>query len=247
MLALVDAVSVSTSALARLLAEEVRGLRPPTVIGDAVETAITCDSGTRWSRWRSGRRLRWLQHEIAHDRTQDRVPLIWFGNHGSPYAEGGMLDLLRIQGVLEAASRRHPVSLTVISNSRRKFLQAVAPWRIPTRYVEWHPSTFLSALALHAIAVIPSADNPFTRCKTNNRLALALAMGLAVVADPVPSYEPFARVTRIGDWENGLEDYLSSPEARARDVAAGKELVFRDWSIERIADQWQQFYDRLRG
>jgi hypothetical protein len=246
MLALADAVTVSTDALARTLSDQVQGLRPPTIIGDAVETDIRCDSGGWWSRWRSKRRLIGLRREIERDRAEDRVPLVWFGSHGSPYAEGGMLDLVRIQDVLEKVAQRHPLSLTVISNSRRTFLSTLGSWRIPAHYMDWHPSTFLRALTLHEIAVIPSTDNPFTRCKTNNRLALALAMGLAVVADPVPSYEPFSGVARIGDWEQALDVYVSNPAVRARDVNAGRELVFRDWSIERIADRWQQFFDDLR-
>jgi hypothetical protein len=246
MLALADAVTVSTEVLARTLTEQVPGLHSPTIIGDAVETDIRCDSGGWWSRWRSTRRLIGLQREIQRSRAENRVPLVWFGSHGSPYAEGGMLDLVRIQDVVEKVAERHPLSLTVISNSRRTFLRTFGSWRIPAHYVDWDPSTFLRALTLHEIAVIPSADNPFTRCKTNNRLALALAMGLAVVADPIPSYEPFTGVARIGNWQQGLDEYLGSQAARVRDADAGRALVLRDWSIERIADQWEQFFDHLR-
>jgi hypothetical protein len=100
---------------------------------------------------------------------------------------------------------------------------------------------------MHTIAVIPASENPFTRCKTNNRLVTALAAGLAVVASGIPSYRPFEACCVLENWSGGLRRYVLEPEQRERDVAAGQRLVRRDWTLARIADHWQRYFDGLRA
>jgi hypothetical protein len=171
--------------------------------------------------------------------------LVWFGIHGGPHHEHGMGDLLRVRPVIEQLHRRSGVQLTVISNSKTKFDRLIAPWAVPTHYLEWSPVTFLPALRAHQIALIPVTRNPFTWCKSNNRLATAIAAGLGVVADGIPSYQEFASVCRLDDWEQGLSDYVTDPAARTRDVGAGQALVSRLCSPERIADAWQGFFSAV--
>jgi hypothetical protein len=247
MLTLADTVVAASETLAAVIRTEVPQVESVTVIGDAVETEIVHGRGPAWSRWLHGRALGAFERELDRDAAKGRTALVWFGNHGSPYADGGMIDLLAIRELLEELDVRYPLSLTVISNARWKYRDAIRPWRIPTRYLAWHPTTFLKALARHAVAVLPSRDNPFTRCKTNNRPALALAMGVAVVADPVPSYQPLERFCRFGDWRRGLEEYLAGPRVRSRDVEMGRAFVRQEWSIGTIASRWQTLFERLRG
>ena len=133
----------------------------------------------------------------------------------------------------------------MISNSRQKFDRLIAPWSVPTHYLEWSPLTFPPALRAHQIALIPVTQNPFTWCKSNNRLATALAAGLGVVADTIPSYQEFAQFCRLDDWEKGLCDYVGDPAVRSRDVQAGQALVSRFCSPERIADAWQGFFTTI--
>lgn len=239
-----DRLLASTDEMAGVMRANLPDARPITVIGDAVEMEIPYYVSPTWERWwhrwKLSRLLRWL--EINR---RGRVRLVWFGNHGSPYAEGGMLDLLSIRRLLEDLNRRHPLSLTVISNSRQKYQQAIAPWSIPTHYLPWHPHTFFTALRAHSIAVIPITLNPFTRCKGNNRLALSLCMGLAVVADAIPSYEPFADACFLGQWEEGLERYLSDSDLRQKHIQISRDRVSKEYSITRIADQWRGFFDTL--
>ncbi len=171
--------------------------------------------------------------------------MVWFGIHGGPYHEHGMGDLLRIRPFVEQLHLRHKVQLTVVSNSKEKFSRLIAPWSVPTYYLEWSPLTFLPALRAHQIAVIPVTQNQFTRCKSNNRVATALAAGLGVVADTIPSYEEFAQVCRLDSWEEGLWDYVRDPALRSRDVRAGQALLSRRYSSERIADAWQELFNAV--
>lgn len=235
----------STEALAEVMRAEAVAEKPLVVIGDPLETEVVGVPVTPWARlsqWTA-----WLKFRrwISAMRQAGRTPLIWFGHHGSPYADGGMLDLERIRGTIERLNPTFPLSLTVVSNSREKYEASIRPWSIPTHYLEWHASTFTRVLRSHDVAIIPVTINPFTWCKSNNRLALSLSSGLAVVADSIPSYEPFREACVLDDWERGLQAYLSSSSRRAVDVARGQSLVTRLCDVRAIAEQWRQVFDRV--
>lgn len=241
----------STEAVADVLRHEAGPDMPISVIGDGVETGdeLAGDAGWRrllsWRRKQAWLRLLRLRRQLHAERRRGITQLVWFGSHGSAYAEGGMLDLLKIRAPLERLSRRFPLSLTVISNNEPKYREHIAPWDIPTRYVMWDRVTFVPLLRAHDIAVIPITPNPFTLCKSNNRLAQALQEGLAVVADPIPSYLEFSEVSQLGDWEKGLVAYLESPSLRTAHVAKARHLISDRWVISRIADQWKSVFDHL--
>lgn len=216
------------------------------VIGDPIEKSIFYPGDSVLRSWLSLRRkaswLLYARHRfaIAADQRQGRTPLVWFGSHGNAFTEAGMLDLLRRREMLESLNRLQPVSLTVISNHRSKFAQHFGDWMFPTHYLEWDRLTFLAALRLHTISLIPAQLNDFTRCKSANRLILSLAHGLATVADPIPSYAEFSGVSRLGDGEHGLAEYLTDAGVRKRDIDAGRQLIEARYSLTAIAAQWGQ-------
>lgn len=245
MLALADYVVTSTETLA----EVVRTAKPDvcsiTVIGDAVEIEIKEEFTSMWRRWWHRRQLTYLLDAIKGEQEEGRTPLVWFGIHGGPNAPYGMLDLLKIRQCVEGLNSQFPLSLTVISNSWHKYFKVIRPWTIPTRYIPWSANTFLTALRAHAIAVIPISSNPFTQCKTNNRLVTALQAGVAVVGDSIPSYDEFRCVTRLDSWESGLREYLLNPDLRLQDVQRAKSIIDVRWTLPRIADQWQNFFEKV--
>lgn len=245
MMNLADYLVASTEAMADVMRSELSVPHKITVIGDAVETEVRGSATPFWKRMWQMRQLSKLIGQLQMEKQNGRTPLVWFGIHGGPHAEFGMLDLLKLRPLLEKINDNFPLSLTVISNSRKKFHRSIKAWRIPTRYLAWYPETFFPALKAHSIAVIPISTNPFTRCKTNNRLALSLYAGLAVVADSIPSYQAFAEVCWLDDWERGLEGYLSNPDLRRRHVEAGQKIITEEWTLSRIADRWRDFFDHL--
>jgi len=245
MMALADELVASTAAMSEVMRAELSAPRNITVIEDAVETEIRGVRTPFWDRWWKQQQLAKLQQRLAQGNLTGRTPLVWFGIHGGPNAGYGMLDLLKLRSLLEKLNRTHPVSLTVISNSKNKYDRAIKPWSLPTYYLKWHSDSLFSALRSHAIAVIPVSENPFTRCKSNNRLALSLNAGLAVVADAIPSYQDFTDVCFLGDWQSGLERYLSDIELRRRHVEQGQAIIAREWSIARLAEKWRDFFDTL--
>jgi len=241
-----DLVIASSDALERVVQAETQSAVQTVVIGDAAE-APDLDPPSRWRHPLAEHRLRRLRTRLARVPAAPGRRLVWFGNHGSDYAEGGMSDLCSIQAVLEAANRDSPLSLTVISNSRAKFADLTRSWRLATHYVDWHPATFSRALQCHDVALIPVRPNPFTLCKTNNRVATALLHGLGVAADSIPSYRALAEWVVLDNWHDGLHRLMSDADYRRACVARGGEMVRTQWSIERIGSQWLQALRRVAG
>lgn len=236
----VDRVVVSTSALADVVRAHAGPAVDIRVVGDAAEAPWTPDV---WSRWRhpwTELSLARLTDALAHADLPLGRRLVWFGNHGSGYADGGMSDLAKLRDALEAAQAKAPVSLTVISNHRQKFKRLTHGWSLPTRYLRWHPSTVSRALQLHGVVVIPIGRNPFTLCKTNNRVATAFRHGLAVAADSIPSYEVFRDCAVLDDWRQGFQRLLRDETHRLATVQRGQQRVLTDGSLEAVADQWLQ-------
>ncbi len=245
MISIADHLVASTEAMKEVICSELSEPRPITIIGDAVEDKIEGVFTLPWQRWYHQWKLAALLRQLNAYRDQGATPIVWFGHHGSPYSEGGMLDLLKIRTLLEQIHCQYPLSLTVISNSRLKYRKAILPWSIPTHYLEWHSDTFLFALRAHSISIIPISRNPFTICKSNNRLTLSLHHGLAVIADSIPSYKPFETVSVLDDWETGLKRYLSDPELRHSHVRIGQEVIAKKWSLSYIAKQWQSLFSEI--
>jgi len=245
MIEVADGVAASSQELAGEMMRQATVKKPITVIGDGVESEIDVSDFSPWQRAWHRLFSKHLLRQIESMKAKGTIPLVWFGNHGSPETEGGMLDLLKIRAVLESIGRRFPISLTVVSNARDKFRRQIQPWALPTTYVEWSPISFLPILRAHSIAVIPITANPFTRCKTSNRLALAIHCGLAMVADSIPSFRDFSESCFLDNWNDGLLAYLQNPGLRQRHLEAGRAVIEKSFTGEKIADQWELFFQNL--
>ena len=246
-----DHLVASTSAVADVLRAEGGKDKPISIIGDAVESGDELDEDPTWKRLLSWRRKfaqfkqTMLRQRLASQHRQGMTHLVWYGNHGTSYADGGMLDLLKVKELLERLNHQYPLSLTVISNNEQKFQKHIAHWDIPTRYVEWDKVTFLPLLRAHDIALIPVSRNPFTICKSNNRLTLALNEGLAVVADSIPSYQEFSSACHLDNWEYGLQSYLESETLRREHVSHGRNIIASKWMIAGVATEWERLFDLI--
>lgn len=234
---LADAVVVSTAALAEVVAGECTLASAPTIIPDALDDLSKVPVPLK-ERIRQALPSHRLMRQLRNARAQGRTCLLWFGNHGSPYADGGMLDLLGIRQELESLAAQRPLHLTVLSNNREKFETHFHGWSFPVVYGAWTAQHFAAIAGLHDIALIPVQDNPFTRVKSENRVVTAFAHGLAVVADPIPSYQPFAEALCFGNWAQSIERYAADADLRRRHVEAGRQHALQTCGIEPIAHQW---------
>lgn len=241
---LADRVVTSTPRLAEIVENEVGVV--PIIIGDPLESRprVSMRSYVDLAAQAPNIIREWAR--LAEYRRQGLKGLVWFGNHGSSYADaGGLQDLGRIKDALEDMVKKTPFFLTVISNNYAKYLRVVKGWQVPSLYFHWNPLTFRRLLSLNEICVIPIHSNPFTICKTSNRVAEALNSGLAVVADPIPSYQEFSEAIVLGDWRYGLATYLTSDIERASAVRRGRSLVESKCSLREIAGHWKNLFEEL--
>jgi hypothetical protein len=240
MISLADHVVTSTHKLSEVIREECNYKKTIHVIGDGIES----DNSFKKNNFKlvdnfNSRRL------IKKINTENKYPLIWFGNHGSPYADGAMMDLLNIQTTLETVNKKHPLSLTVISNSKEKYEKHIQPFNLTTYYIDWKKHTFIELLRAHKVVVIPVTKNPFTECKTNNRVVTAFINGLAVVADDIPSYLEFKNFSMLANWQKGLEEYITNEALRLSHVKQGSVYVKDHYSFPLIAKSWEKVFSQL--
>jgi hypothetical protein len=242
MLGLAHHVTVSTPVLRDQLAEEFPGTEGKmSVIPDPLDRLATSPVprpglASRVHLWRLRRFL---------SSRQPRLKLIWFGNHGVNHAEGGMRDLIRVRDPIEAAHRRFPITLTVVSNSYRKYRLVRAGWNIPTLYLPWNASSFGTVLRMHDVAILPITRNPFTEAKTINRAATALLADLGVVADAIPSYEELRTHIFLDDWAEGLRHYAENRASEGARIQAARNQLLERYSTPTIAAQWRDLLVRL--
>ena len=164
--------------------------------------------------------------------------LIWFGNAGSQEMGFGMGDLGAIVGDLETLARSTVFELMVLSNSKEAFERHVRPARFTARYESWTPEGAEAVLRTADVALLPVTLNPFTLCKTSNRVTTALQQGLAVVAGQIPSYGEFAPYLRFGGWTENVGRYLADGGLRADNVTRGQAYISRRFPPERLVQQW---------
>jgi hypothetical protein len=239
----VDGVVAASQALADAVREHVPDSAPIEVIGDLIEPRL--QPPRRWSeRARERWRLLRLRRRLWSAGAAPGRRLLWFGNQGSPNVEGGMSDLESVQPALQAHHRTRPLSLTVISNGRERFEALTRGWAFPCLYLPWSSASFDDALALHDIALIPVRANPFTRCKTANRVATASVHGLAVAADAIPAYAEFRDCIVLDDWGVGLQRLMDEPQRRAAAVARARELLEARYAPAVIGARWLALLQR---
>jgi glycosyltransferase involved in cell wall biosynthesis len=242
MLEAVQHLVVSTTTLADVVRAETCYGGPITIIGDPVDDLSLANVPLGARDVFGFARMEPLRRRVLRAKRRHQVRLVWFGAHGVSYADGGMLDLLQVRDLLVRLSSRYDLSLTVISNSWSKYLRHIRGFGVPTRYFEWNPRSFSELVAAHDVCIVPICSNPFTMCKSNNRVATALWHGVPVVANSIPSYEELRRFIVLDDWEQGLTQYLEQPATGAEHVRTGREYLCAHYSLNTIARQWADVF-----
>ena len=234
MLHIADKVVCSTVALAEIVKNDACLKVMPVVIGDPIEPLPLGNSKLIINDW---------FNKLFHiKKISDDLPyLLWYGSHGAPNAPSGMSDILSIKHVLNKIYKEYPFELVVASNNKKKYHEVIEPMLIPSRYVEWDYSQFKSLLQSARGVIIPITINPFTLCKTNNRLAMALSNEIPVVADSIPSYVEFGSYCYLDDWENGLKNILGNHKSAQNRAKLGGKYIMENWTLNKITDQWEKF------
>ncbi|MDT8388238.1 MAG: hypothetical protein RQ736_12040 [Thiogranum sp.] len=246
MFAIADCWVVSSQAMADVVRRKFDSTKPLWVIEDAVEEHLNGQlldvRGRLQARWQ----LRGLRGFLDSVANRKAVHLVWFGNHKASYGDSGLAHVRKLRPLLEKLHVRRPLTVSVISNSRDAFNEVFRDWKIPVYYIDWSAHTFLAALKLHDVAVIPIDVNEFTEVKTNNRIALSLNQGLGVVADSIPSYRVFSDCSFLDNWEQGLTAYMDHPQIIEEHVRCARHLIHEQFSIPVIAARWRSLFDSVQ-
>lgn len=240
-----DWVVVASQRLAEEVSTHCPQVRGLSVIEDAVDDITTPAAraqalGAKEQVHRLRQRLFFAWHRAAPGRR-----LVWFGNHGFRHADGGMLELQTLTDALNRHHARAPLSLTVISNSHRKFRVLRAAWRFPSLYLPWSNRLFAAVMPAHDVALVPVQINPVTVCKTNNRLVTAFSLGIAVAAGSIPSYEEFRGLAVLDDWDDGLGALMDDARQRALRVERAMALIGSRYTVRIISRKWAALGERL--
>lgn len=164
--------------------------------------------------------------------------LVWFGNAGSEEEGYGMMDLGAIADELRDLGRRMDFELVVLSNSLDAFERYIGHAGLKTRYAQWSPAVADKELRAADIALLPVTANPFTACKTANRVVTSLLYGLGTVAGCIPSYEEYSPYVRFGDWQKNIAAYLVDPSLRTAHVTAGQGYIADRFPADHLVHQW---------
>ena len=124
----------------------------------------------------------------------------------------------------------------------------------------WHADGVYDQMSGADIGIIPvdttqaqpgAAGVPDWKVKSENRLTLKMAVGLPVVATPIPSYEPVVDeacngflATTSAQWRRALEA-LRDPLLRRQVGAAARASVIERYSRQRQARAWLTLIDEL--
>jgi hypothetical protein len=166
---------------------------------------------------------------------------VWFGK-----SQGQLSGFAHIDAAvneLQAFSRMHPVTLTIISNARWRYWTAAARWKLPTHYMPWSLNTFDQSLACHQVAIVPVERNQYTIGKTINRPATAIAAGLGVIADSIDSYEELRPFIPLDDWQGGLVRYLNHPPREDHHLEAARQHLHERYGRDAVGQLWHDFLE----
>ena len=164
--------------------------------------------------------------------------ILWFGHHGSPYSQSGIVNILAMSKAIENISQMIPLRLLVVSNSYSKYLDLIAPLPFDTAYLEWHPTQVYHHISNSDLVILPNSKTPFAWSKSANRAVLSLSLGVPVVATFIPAMEHFRDCMLFDNWENNLRQYLEQPEVVGEHLQKAQVIIKENYSSEAIAAQW---------
>lgn len=185
---------------------------------------------------------------FSFNKRSEKIKLVWYGNNRrEPFmgSSTGIIELQRILPHLANINKKYPLSLTVISDSKELFNEHLSEAPFEAIFIPWNRKTFSRIFRQHDVCIIPITVDPFTICKTSNRLVLSLLLGVPVVADKIPSYDEFNDFVFFSAWENAIPNYALNPDLRRKHTESGKQYILERFSEEKIVEQWSCLFKNL--
>lgn len=176
-------------------------------------------------------------------RSSGTLALCWFGNLGTPNAQGlrqALIALARDSG--EIRCRLELVAGEQALEMGMEIAAAVGAekptWSVG--YTAWSPAAVAVAIARSDFVVLPQEhETPWGRVKSHNRLVETIRGGRLAIASPIPSYVELADYAWVGEpLAAGLRWALEHPEDVAIRVVSGQTYVAERFSPEAIGSEW---------
>lgn len=121
----------------------------------------------------------------------------------------------------------------------------------PEADVKWDTARSWDLIKDCDVVVITGSDYFWMQAKSANRITQAMALGLPVVAYPLPAYQRVIRHGRNGilsrtteDWINALAG-MRNPDLRKRIARTGYRYARRYFGPESIGQQWTTIFSRI--
>jgi hypothetical protein len=93
----------------------------------------------------------------------------------------------------------------------------------------------------------PDERNPYSVCRTNNRVRTALLLGLPVVATEIPSYAEFAPWMLVEDWQENIARYANDRALAQQHVEGAQAHISSTYTSTRVVEQWNRVFESLLG
>jgi len=174
------------------------------------------------------------QYHVKTHGPTDTPRLVWIGSHSTlPY-------LRQFMPALEAGASLAPgLRLLTIAD------ETLSSPAMAVEHETWSADTEAAALCRGDIGIAPTPIDRWTLGKCGFKIVQYMAAGLPVIASPVGANAELVRAGETGlvperpeDWPASIARLATDPALRARMGAAGRELVDREYNLERVADHW---------
>lgn len=224
-----------SDAMAQLLARHTQ--RPTRVVGDPIASP---PGEPRVFRAATG--LQRLVNRLLSGGVQQRLKLAWYGNTVNWPA------MQRWAQELAPLAQTQPFVLWLVTSPTdavqsfvRDFNAQHAPGAL-AELIEWDEQTQWDVVRDADIVLLPSdPSDPKKNVKTSNRLVDALNMGRAVVASPLPSYQPFANSVRLTDQPlDGVRWWMEHSGEAASRLQQGQGAARALAGLAVITDAWEK-------
>ena len=166
--------------------------------------------------------------------------IVWFGNHGSPWSNFGLADILLFREPLEQLARERSIVLVVVSNNRSRYEQEIKPIAVPSTYLEWTPEVLHDVLRRADVVIAPNSGDEFSLCKSSNRTVMALAAGVPVVASPTHALEQLRDCVWLDDPLTGLRRYLDDRKLKSQHLNCARHLMAMHYAAPVIGGMWKR-------
>ena len=162
--------------------------------------------------------------------------MVWSGS------SSGLGYLRSIEEALERVLEARPdARLRVVCDAPPE-LPRLKPKQV--EYWTWHPDIEITALQSARVGLMPMPDTPWTRGKCSFKMLTYMACGLPVVVSPYGMNAEVLARGAIGygavsndDWTSALLTMLDDDSTATAAGCAGRDVVAREYSTERIADR----------